>query len=51
MDDANKKNIASFMIVDADDLEQVKRFHDGDPFTKVGLFQHSHIHIWEKHVG
>lgn len=51
MDDANKKNIASFMVVEADDLEQVKRFHDGDPFTKVGLFQHSHIQIWEKHVG
>ena len=30
MDDANKKNIASFMVVEADDLEQVKRFHDGD---------------------
>jgi uncharacterized protein YciI len=51
MDNDNKKNIASFMIVEADSLEQVNRFHDGDPFTKVGLFQQSFIHIWDKHVG
>jgi hypothetical protein len=51
MDNDNKKNIASFMIVEADSLEQVNRFHDGDPFTKVGLFEQSFIHIWDKHVG
>ncbi len=51
MDDENKKNIASFMIVEADSLDQVKRFHDGDPFTKAGIFQTTFIHIWEKHIG
>jgi uncharacterized protein len=51
MDNDNKHNIASFMIVEADSLDQVNRFHDGDPFTKVGLFERSFIHIWDKHVG
>ena len=51
MDDANDHNIASFMIIEADDLETAKRFHDNDPFTKVGLFETSFVHIWEKHVG
>jgi hypothetical protein len=51
MDDDNNKNIASFMIVEADSLDQVRHFHDGDPFTKAGLFEQSFIHIWDKHVG
>jgi uncharacterized protein len=51
MDDENKKNIASFMVVEADSLERVYRFHDGDPFTKAGLFKQAFIHIWDKHEG
>ena len=51
MDDTNDHNIASFMIIEADDLDTARRFHEGDPFTKAGLFQTSFVHIWEKHIG
>ena len=51
MDDTNDHNIASFMIIEADDLETAWRFHEGDPFTKAGLFEKSFVHIWEKHMG
>jgi len=51
MDDDNNKNIGSFMIVEADGLEQARRFHDEDPFCKAGLFKQAFVHIWDKHVG
>jgi len=51
MTDDNKKNIASFMVVDVDNLEQARRFHEGDPFTKAGVFGQSFVHIWDKHIG
>ena len=46
-----RKEIASFMIIDAEGLDQAERFNEGDPFTKAGLFGEVHIHRWEKHVG
>ncbi|QCP52490.1 YciI family protein [Trinickia violacea] len=49
--DADDTNIASFMILEADNIEQVKRFHEGDPFTKAGLYEQVYIHRWDKHVG
>jgi hypothetical protein len=51
MDDGNAKNIASFMVVEAETLDEAKRFHDDDPFTKAGVFGQSFVHIWDKHVG
>jgi uncharacterized protein len=51
MDDDNEHNIASFMVVEAGSLQEAKRFHDEDPFTKAGLFERSFVHIWDKHVG
>src|SRR3546814_14737789 len=47
MADDGSKNIASFMVVEADSLDEVKSFHENDPFTKVGLYDRSE----ERRVG
>jgi uncharacterized protein len=51
MADDDSRNIGSFMVVEADSLATVKRFHDEDPFTKAGLFDDVRIHRWDKHIG
>jgi uncharacterized protein YciI len=51
VDDTHDTNIASFMIVEADSREAVVEMHDGDPFTKAGVFGDVHIHRWDKHIG
>jgi hypothetical protein len=51
MADDDSGNIGSFMIVEADSLATVKRFHNEDPFTKAGLFDDVRIHRWDKHIG
>jgi uncharacterized protein len=51
MDDADKRNVASFMVVEANSLEEVKRFHANDPFTKADLFGEVRIHRWDRHIG
>jgi uncharacterized protein YciI len=51
MDDKNEKNVASLMIVEANSLDEVQRFHDNDPFTKADLFGEVRIHRWDKHIG
>jgi len=45
------KNIGSFMVIEADSLPAVQRFHDDDPFTQAGLFEEVIIHRWDKHIG
>src|SRR3546814_9730679 len=47
MADDGSKNIASFMVVEADSLDEVKSFHENDPFTKVGLYDRSEEHTSE----
>lgn len=44
-------NFASFMILEAESIEAVRRFHEEDPFTKAGLFERADIHRWDKHIG
>jgi uncharacterized protein YciI len=51
MDDADEKNVASFMVIEAESLDEVKRFHDNDPFTKADLFGEVRIHRWDRHIG
>jgi uncharacterized protein YciI len=51
MSDDDEHNIGSFMIVEADDLATVKRFHDEDPFTRAGLFGEVVIYRWDRHIG
>ena len=47
----NETNIGSFMIVEAATIAAVRRLHDGDPFTKVGLFERAEICGWDQHIG
>jgi uncharacterized protein len=49
--DEDNTNLASFMILEAKSIADVMRFHENDPFTKGGLYEKSHIHRWDRHVG
>ncbi len=51
VDDVDDTNLGSFMILEATSYEEVVRFHEGDPFTKAGIYGDVHIHRWDKHVG
>lgn len=48
--DNDDTNLASFMILEATSLDEVVRFHDGDPFTKAGLYDSVYIHRWDRHI-
>jgi hypothetical protein len=50
-DGADGTMIGSFMVLEAPAIDQVRRFHDDDPFTQAGLFERVHIHRWDRHVG
>ncbi|NMM04090.1 YciI family protein [Paraburkholderia sp. RP-4-7] len=49
--DQDDTNLGSFMILEADSLAAAQRFHEGDPFTQVGLYGQVFIHRWDRHVG
>lgn len=46
-----EQNAGSFLVVDADSLEDTKRFHDNDPFTAAGLFARADVVRWDRHIG
>ncbi len=48
--DDDDTNLASFMILEAASLDEVTRFHDGDPFTQAGLYDKVYIHRWDQHI-
>src|SRR3546814_16773406 len=48
MADDDRHNIGSFMVVEAEDLESVKKFHAVDPFTKAGIFDEVRICRWAR---
>ncbi|WP_233342909.1 YciI family protein [Burkholderia cepacia] len=50
IDDTNDTNLGSFMILEANSLADVQRFHDGDPFTRVGLYDKVFLHRWDRHI-
>lgn len=49
--DGDGRMIGSLIIVDADDIDDVRRFHDDDPFTRAGLFETVLLSRWDKHIG
>jgi uncharacterized protein YciI len=49
--DTDDTNLASFMILEAANIDEVMHFHDNDPFTKAGLYEKSYIHRWDRHIG
>lgn len=49
--DDDDTNLGSFIILEATDEAAAKRFHDGDPFTRMGLYETSHVVRWDKHIG
>jgi uncharacterized protein len=51
MGDKNETHIGSFMIIEATSRAEVQSFHEGDPYTKAGLYGEVTICRWEKHIG
>jgi uncharacterized protein YciI len=49
--DQDDRNLGSFMILEAKNHEQAQRFHEGDPLTKIGLYETVFIYRWDRHVG
>ena len=49
--DADGAILGSFLVVEANSIEDVQRFHDEDPFTVVGLFDRVDIIRWDRHIG
>ena len=47
--DTDSTSIASFMVLEADTLEDAVSFHENDPFTKAGLYEKSYVHRWDRH--
>ena len=45
------RNVGSFLVVEANSIEDAKRFHEEDPFTKAGLFDRSEVVRWDRHIG
>lgn len=43
--------VGSMIILEADSLAEVERFHDNDPFTQVGLFETVKLLHWDRHIG
>lgn len=43
--------VGSMIIIEAGGIDEVQRFHEGDPFTKVGLFDQVHMLQWDRHIG
>lgn len=41
--------IGSFMLVEASSLAEVQAFHEGDSFSKAGLFKTVSLPRWEPH--
>lgn len=50
LDDSGQM-IGSLIIVEADDIDDVRRFHEEDPFTRAGLFETVLLSRWDEHIG
>jgi uncharacterized protein YciI len=49
--DADGAPVGSMFVVEAEDLAQVTRFTQQDPYTKAGLFGAVQIHAYRKTFG
>lgn len=49
--DDTSKNLGSFLIIEANSLEDVVRFHENDPFTRANLFERADVVRWDRHIG
>jgi uncharacterized protein YciI len=45
------KNLGSFLVIEADSLDDAMRFHNEDPFTRAELFDRSDVVRWDRHIG
>ncbi len=49
--DTDPTNHGSFMILEAKSHADVVAFHEGDPFTKAGLYETTQIIQWNRTIG
>ena len=50
-DEPDSTNHGSFMIVEAKSHADVVAFHEGDPFTRAGLYASTEIIRWNRTIG
>ena len=48
--DVDKTYVGSFMVLEAKRRDDVKKFHDEDPFTAGGLYERADIQRWDQHI-
>ena len=48
--DIDDTNLGSFLIVEAKSLEEVRSFHEEDPFTKAGVYGDVRVVRWDRHI-
>jgi len=49
--DTDDTNLGSFMVLEAQSIENVETFHRNDPFTLRGVFGRVDIVRWDRHIG
>lgn len=49
--DQSGEMAGSMIIVEANDLAEVRKFHDDDPFTRADLFDKVLLYKWDRHIG
>ena len=49
--DTDLTNLGSFFLLEAASAEAVRAFHEGDPFTRVGLYGEVRLVRWDRHIG
>jgi uncharacterized protein YciI len=45
------QQMGSFLVIEAASIEDAKRFHEEDPFTRAGLFERADVVRWDRHIG
>lgn len=45
-----KTPIGSCFLMEADKMEDVLSFHEGDPFKKAGIWETVHINVFDKRI-
>lgn len=48
--DSDDTNLGSFLILDADTLQAVEKFHLADPFTQADIFGDVRLVRWDRHI-
>ena len=48
--DTDDTNLGSFLIIEANSLEEAQAFHESDPFAKAGVYGDVRVVRWDRHI-